>query len=1084
MWANDYTEKMYKSIDDINLYVTTGGGRYAASGRLSYFFGFQGPSLTVDTACSSSLTAVHLACQSLREGESTLALAGGVNIILEPAISIGYSRSKMLSPDGRCKFGDARANGYVRSEGAGIVVLKRLSRAIADKDQIYAIIRGSAVNNDGRSSELLVAPGMELQIKMIREAYRNAGVDVSQVGYVEAHGTGTPVGDPVELEALGTVLSENRDASRAVRIGSVKTNIGHTEAASGVAGLIKAALCLKHKEIPPSLHFKEPNPKIPWDDLLLEMQTELTPWPYSPGPAFAAVNSFGITGTNAHVVLEEAPIITSEHVDDKNEITYLLPLSAHTPAALMILAKAYFDFLCKNNVPSLHNICYTAGYHRTHHLERWVGVGKSHQEIADQLSAYLGNETYAKKNRVSGQSKVVFVFPGQGAQWVGMGRELLQQSVVFREAIAQCDQVIKRWADWSLLEQLSLKEEAPAYRLNEISVIQPALFAMEVALAAVWQSWGVVASAVLGHSMGEVAAAYIAGVLSLDDAVRVVCKRSQLMHHTSGQGAMAVIGLPFKEVEKSLQGYEGTLSVAVQNSPKSTVVAGNPDALELFMETLRSRDIFCRLIKVDVASHSPQMDLIRPELVESLQDIQPHAATIPFYSTVTLDICDGELLNAEYWGSNLRQPVRFSETVQRLLEDEHVIFIEMSPHPILLSSIEETRIAVERTAYGFASLRRDQPELATMLGEVGSLYTLGYDMDWNKLYSYGEIVSLPTYPWQRERYWFETTASSKQTRPGAHPLLGKYIHSATSEHIWETAISAKLFPYLNDHQVRGSVVFPAAAYVELALAAASEISGSKLYRIKDVLFQEAIFLSNDEEKILQLVMTSDTPDATDFHVYSQTSQSISWSLHASGTIEFVDEVQSGTDSTWNDLRSQPVDIAAEEFYSHASQRGLGYGPNFQSVMGVMQQQTGILSKIKLSDELIPQTAKYLLHPVLLDACFQTLLTALPASNQDTYLPTSVEAIEKYEAPSFDHEFWCYVVPTVEKDRVTGDIHLFDENGQMILSARQFQLERVESEQKDVCDLLYEIQWQESPIPTQDQGEPKHWLIFADLSRYR
>ena len=660
-----------------------------------------------------------------------------------------------------------------------------------------------------------------------------------------------------------------------------------------------------------------------------------------------------------------------------------------------------------------------------------------------------------------------------------MGRELLQQSSIFCEVLTQCDQAIRHWADWSLLEQLSLAEDSTAYRLNEISVIQPVLFAMEVALAAVWQSWGVEASAVLGHSMGEVAAAYVAGVLSLEDAAHIICTRSQLMQRTSGQGAMAVIGLPFKDVEKSLQGYDGRLSVAVQNSPKSTVVAGDPDALELFMETLRGRDIFCRLIKVDVASHSPQMDPIRPELVDSLQGIQPQAAAIPFYSTVTQDVCDGELLDAEYWGRNLRQPVRFGETIQRLLEDEHVIFIEMSPHPILLSSIEETRTAVERTAYGFASLRRDQPELATMLGEVGSLYTLGYDMDWSRIYPKGEIVSLPTYPWQRERYWFETSASSKQTRPGAHPFLGKHIHSATGEHIWETAISTRLFAYLNDHQVRGSVVLPAAAYIELALAGASEISASRSYRIRDVSFQEAFFLSHDEEKTLQLVLTSDTPDAADFHVYSQTSQSDTWLLHANGTIEFVEKVASGTSSDWKYLRSQPMEISADEFYSHTSQRGLGYGPNFNSIMGITQQQTGILSKIKLSDELIPQTAKYLLHPVLLDVCFQTLLAALPATNQDTYLPTSIKAVERYAAPGFAQEFWCYVVPTVDKDHITGDIYLFDENEQLILSAHQLRLQRIEAEQKDVRELLYEIHWQESPIPTQVQNEPKHWLIFAD-----
>ncbi|MGZ9164279.1 MAG: acyltransferase domain-containing protein, partial [Anaerolineales bacterium] len=1085
LWINDFESRLFVDPSLIDFYMTTGSGRYSASGRVSYFLGLQGPSITVDTACSSSLVAVHLACQSLWSGESSLAMAGGANVILQPHISIAYSRSKMMAADGRCKFGDAEADGYVRSEGAALVVLKRLSQAIQDGDSIYAVIRGGAVNNDGQSSGFLATPGQQGQEEMLRLAYRNAGVNPHDVQYVEAHGTGTRVGDPIELGAIGNILGAGRSAESPIRVGSIKTNFGHTEGAAGIAGLIKVALSLKNGAIPPSLHLNTVNPNIPWKELNINIPTALTPWPAGQ-EKIAGVSAFGIAGTNAHIVLAEAPPTPRKTISQNTAETYVLPLSAQSPAALRSLAESYVTFLNKENVPALQDIGYTISHHRTHHAERLTVAGKSHQELADQLSAYLQQASSANiptdRSNIDEQAKVVFVFPGQGAQWLGMGRELLAQNPAFRESLTQCDKAIRKWADWSLLEQLMLDEDSPNYRLNEISVIQPTLFAMEVALAAVWRSWGIEPSAVIGHSMGEVAAAYVAGALSLEDAAHVICKRSQLMQRTSGMGAMVLIGLPLGESEELLKGYEDKLSIAVQNSPRSTVVSGDPDSLEALMENLRAQEIFCRHIKVDVASHSPQMDPIRPELVQALHGIKPRGATIPFYSTVTQDLCDGKSLDAEYWGRNLRQPVRFTGTIQRMLEDKHVIFIEMSPHPILLSSIEETCSAANTPSYRFASLRRDQPELKTILGELGSLYNAGYNVDWNKLYPHGEMVSLPAYPWQRERYWFETSAALKQTRPGAHPLLGQYMRSATGAHIWETTLNTKVFPYLSDHRVRGSVVFPAAAYVEMAFAAASEVYGSKPCLVTDFAFQEAFFLPAEEAQIIQLVMTSDTPDSAEFHFYSRAAQNDavdSWSLHASGKIEISQETVSEETGSLKNLLSQQAETTGEEFYASVSMRGLEYGSNFQVIRSLAQQQHGILSKIKLPDELGAHMAKYRFHPVLIDACFQTLLFALPDSNQDTYLPTLLGKIRTHTPPNFGEEMWCYVIPNSEKDKTTGDILLFNTDGQLILSAQELQLQRLKARDEHIQDFLYEVKWQESPIPYRDQPAAKHWLIFAD-----
>ena len=1087
LWASDYTEKMYKAIDDINLYVTTGGGRYAASGRLSYFFGLQGPSLTVDTACSSSLVTVHLACQSLRDGESDMALAGGVNLILEPSVSIGYSRSKMLSQDGRCKFGDARANGYVRSEGVGIVILKRFADAQRDNDRIYAVIRGSAVNNDGRSSELLVAPGVGSQVDMLRAAYRSAGVDPARVGYLEAHGTGTPIGDPVELEALGKVLSVNRPASAPCRLGSVKTNIGHTESASGVAGVIKAALCLQHKAIPASLHFKDPNPKIPWGEIGLRMQTKLEPWPAELEPAIASVNSFGITGTNANLVLGEAPKTVREKPLHDPSRPYLLPLSAQTPDALRDSVRAYLDLLASDAAPDLHDLCYTAACRRTHHAERLAVTGASLGELAESLSGYLDlaapGEGAAPEHKLDADAKVVFVFPGQGAQWLGMGRELLAHNPVFRAAMEECETALQKWTDWSLLHQLGLADSDPAYCLDEISVIQPVLFAIEVALAKVWQAWGVEPDAVLGHSMGEVAAAAVSGALTLEDAARVICSRSRLMQRTSGSGAMAVIGLPFAEAQAALEGYENRLSIAVQNSPRSTVISGDPDALNTLMESLRAQEIFCRLIKVDVASHSPQMDPLRPELVTSLDGITPRGTWFPFYSTVTQNVIEGSQLDAEYWGVNLRQPVRFSDTVQRLLDDGHTVFIEMSPHPILLTSIEETSRASGQPARGIASLRREKPERAALLAALGELYVLGYRVDWQRQYpDGGAVVTLPAYPWQREKCWFESAPSQKQSRPGAHPLLGQYMQSAAGAHIWQTAVSTKAFPYLNDHQVRGSAVFPAAAYVEMALAGAAEVYGSRPCALAKIAFQEAFYVPTENEAVLQLLVEA-AAGAAQFTFYSRAPQndgSDAWTLHASGTIVVDVDAAAAAPVTLDDARRQPsAETPGDAFYQAVAARGLHYGANFQTFESVSQSGRGILTRIRMPEAVVSGSAKYLLHPVLVDACFQSLLPALPDTNEDTYLPASLARIQTHAVPNLTKGLWCYVVPRITDDAAGGDLFLFNDDGQIVLSAYGMQMPRLLSQPSGIQDLLYQVEWSELPAVDIAASEPRHWLIFAD-----
>ena len=757
LWTSDYESCVYELAPELDFYATTGGGRYPASGRLAYFFDLRGPNLTVDTACSSSLVAVHLACQSLRSGESEMAFAGGVNAILRPEITLAYSAAHMLSPDGRCKFGDASANGYVRSEGAGILLLKPHSRALADGDRIYALIRGSAVNNDGRSSGLLISPSRDGQEAMLRSALEDAGVAPDDVDYIEAHGTGTAAGDPVEIETIGRVMATGT-RRRPCAIGSVKTNLGHTESAAGVAGLIKTALGLERGILPASLHFEEPNPGIAWDRIPVAVQTKTAPWPQHPGRRIAGVSGFGITGTNAHIVLESAgtPSRPDLQPDPPSEVSRVYLLSAQTPEALRARAISWRGRLSADHAwpASMADLAFTAATRRTHLDFRLAVTAGTRAELESRLTACIDGDPgpgIASGHNPSSARRTVFVFPGQGGQWVGMGRRLFQGQPVFREVIEKCDVAIRQHAGWSVIDRLLSEVD-----LAEIDVTQPTLFAVMVALAALWRSWGVEPDAVVGHSMGESAAAAVSGALSIEDAAAVICHRSRLMKRASGRGLMAVTGLSLEEAAALAKKFSGRISVAANNSPTSTVISGDADAIEQCLAELESREVFCRRIKVDVASHSAHMEPFEEELAGLLAGIQPRAGTIPLYSTTSGTVENGAGLNADYWARNLRDPVLFSSAVQQLLAGGFDTFLEINAHPVLLHAIEEGSRYVDKSIVAVASLRRDQDEHEALMDAAAVLFVNGGVVNWSRLYPQGACLNLPAYPWQRERHWVET----------------------------------------------------------------------------------------------------------------------------------------------------------------------------------------------------------------------------------------------------------------------------------------------------------------------------------------
>ena len=929
--SSEYGQRTLSSHLDptqIDAYAGTGNTSSVAAGRISYVLGLQGPCIALDTACSSSLVAVHLACQGLRAGECEMALAGGVNMILIPETTIYFSRLRAMSPDGHCKAFDASANGYVRGEGCGIVVLKRLSTALRDDDRILAVIRGSAVNQDGRSNGL-TAPNGPAQETVIRRALRQAGVKPAQVGYVEAHGTGTPLGDPIEIQALAAVLGEGRAPDLPVMVGSVKTNIGHTEGAAGVAGLIKAVLALQHRIIPPSLHFSEPNPHVVWNEIPVRIATESIPWPESVGPRVAGVSSFGFSGTNAHVILEEA----APHIELKSSestpsaLPVLLPLSAKSPDALRSLAQHFKTYLIQGDgesSASLDDMAYTAGVRRSHHEHRLALVGSSRSELVEALDAFVGNINHPAivqgYRRSDKQPKVVFVYPGHGSQWPGMARQLIEQEPVFREALTRCDAPLRLHSGWSPLEVLCSEE--PAVLLGRVDIIQPTLFAIEVALSALWRSWGVEPDAVVGHSMGEIAAAHVAGVLSLDDAARIICRRSQLLRQVSGKGAMMVVESNLEQMAERLIGYEDRISIAASNSPSSTVLSGDPEAIEEIANLLKIDRVFCRRVKSDVAFHSPQMEPLRQDLVAEIAGIEPKKGEVPIYSTVWGDVCEGVRFDPRYWGMNLREPVQFVRAVEKLIQTGHTVFVELSPHPILMTAIEQILSQCVDAQGGVVvpSLRRERVDRAVMLDSLGVLYSRGYPVDFSKLLSPGgRCVPLPTYPWQRKRYWVERLPEGvrSNTAPEGHPILGEQLPTLAYQpdmRSWEVALNPVRRSRVLQ-RIQGVPVLSLMGFAEMVDAVAKEVFGQHCNRI-NLSLVEPIIVHAEKTDSAQLTVVPEDGGRASVQLFHQPERGAQWRPIGRGVIEVHAPDVSRQEVGWSldDVRARCVEDVPKEVW--------------------------------------------------------------------------------------------------------------------------------------------------------------------------
>ncbi|MDQ0601967.1 acyl transferase domain-containing protein/NAD(P)-dependent dehydrogenase (short-subunit alcohol dehydrogenase family)/acyl carrier protein [Streptomyces canus] len=1134
--GGDYWHLQYSNRDQLDLYAMTGAAsRAITSGRLSYAFDLRGPSFTVDTACSSALVAVHNAVQAIRLGECPLAIAGGVNLVLLPEEGVVYSGAGMLASDGRCKFADASGDGFVRSDGIGAVILKPLSAAQADGDRIRAVIRGSAVGNDGQSSGYLVTPAVEGQRDVLRRAYANAGIDPADVDYIEAHGTGTSVGDPVELEALAHIVGP-RPLDQRCLVGSVKTNIGHAEAAAGIAGLIKAVLCLENKTVPPNLHLNHPNPAVDWDNLPLSVPTQATPLPDHGRPAVAGVSSFGFSGTNAHLVLEAAPQPATRDTDTHTPATRseLLVLSALSPEALTDAARAMAGHLEGSGAQhAWRDICHSAALRRTPHDARLALAADSHTEAAAALRGFADGEAepglfFSDYTDPEAAPRIAFVFPGQGSQWPGMGRELLDSEPVFRHSMEACDEAIKTETGWSVIDLLRSADEE---RLKQLDVIQPTLWAMEIALAELWQSWGITPDVVIGHSMGESAAAYIAGALSLQDAAAVICRRSRLAKRLSGLGTMAWVALPADEAEAALAGFEDKVAVAAINSPTSTLLSGDVDALTQVLAALDARGIDNRRVNVDFASHCPQMDALREDLLEELAHLTPRAGRIPLHSTLLNEVIDGSGMDADYWVRNIRRPVDFAGAVRGQLDLGETAFIEVSPHPLLVAGIKETsrlHTGADTTAIG--SLRRHTDERTSLLTFAAALHTAGARLDFATMSAGGHYVPLPSYPWQRTRHWISHTpspatapaAATPQVPPAvrqkaaqtAHPLLGRPVPAEGATHVWQGPLDLSDNAYLRDHCIQDTIILPGTAHLELIGAAARTVTGSGALSVSDVHYHRALFLDEGGPAPEVKVTVTPRPD-TSLHcrIHSQDADGGEWILHTEATARALPQDAPEPSEPLHAIRARlPQHQDAGDFYPFNAARGNQWNGTFQGITELWRTDGEVLARLDCPSALADGLAHHHFHPALLDASGHAMAAARPltvAGEEGVFVLGGIDEVRFYQQPPaalFSH---ARLLPSPREDSFAADIDIRDQDGRLIAQMRGLRLQYLAGHApallttppedlvtptepsrtpaapgggRDRDTWLHSLTWDESPLPAPSTAAPAQegfWLVLTD-----
>ncbi len=1105
--SSDYMYRLLtRDPQEIDAYLATGNSHCVASGRLSYLMGFTGPSLSVDTACSSSLVTVHLACQSLRNRESHLALAGGVNLLLSPELNINLSKAKMLAPDGRCKTFDAEANGYVRAEGCGIVVLKRLSDALADKDNILAIIRGSAVNQDGPSGGLTVPNGPS-QEEVIRQALVNGKIEPAQVSYVEAHGTGTSLGDPIEVGALVNVYSKERPQDQPLVIGSVKTNIGHLEGAAGIAGLIKVVLAMQHGEIPPHLHFQQPNPRVPWSQIPVVIPTTEIPWRREEKHRFAGISSFSFSGTNAHVVLEEAPPSQAVPVDNKRE-WHLLTLSAKTPEALQNLAIQYENYLSSNPDLLISDICFSANTGRSHFSHRLCMLTESLTQTTEKLAAFAGGQkpTGVLTGDNSARPKIAFLFTGQGSQYVKMGQQLYQTQPTFRAILEQCDEILRPHLEKPLLSVLYPQREDSG-PLDNTAYTQPALFALEYALFQLWKSWGITPDAVMGHSVGEYVAACVAGVFSLEDGLKLIAQRGRLMQETPGDGEMVAVFADANLVTDAIQSHPSQVALAAINGPEHVVISGHRRAVAVIVAALESQKVRTKKLAVSHAFHSPLMEPILADFARAAQQVTYSCPRIELISNLTGTTVNAEIATAEYWVNHLRQPVQFAHSIRTLHQQGYEVFVECGPQPTLLAMAR--KCLTSGVGVWLPSLHPGQQDWQQMLLSLAQLYVRGVSVDWSAFdQDYSRCrLQLPTYPFQRQRYLIESTtlekqrllASSQSKSKALHPLLDKKLQSPLlKEILFESQFSIHTQSFLEDHQIYEKVVVPGACHISLLLGASELTFKAKRCILEDVLFPQALILSKEEVSTIQLLITPENQLEASFKLISLETDNSYWKVHATGRIKTANEkVVSNkvfVPVSIKEIQARcPHEMTSTEIYNNLWQRQIQLGPRFQWISSVYKGDKEALCQMEVP-EALDDIESYQLHPGLLDSCFQLLSVLVKTEGEETFVPFSIEKLYFYRYPS-SSQLWCHAYLQQKEEsgenKFIGNIQLIDQTEEVIAEVIGFEGRKINSQtllgttQEHLHNWLYEVEWRQQLVRAKSEvvvSQPRNWLILADSQR--
>nr|WP_051807727.1 type I polyketide synthase [Streptomyces sp. NRRL F-2664] len=1082
--AQDYGPRLHEAGEGVGGYLLTGTYTSVVSGRASYTLGLEGPAVTVDTACSASLVALHTAAQALRAGECELALAGGVTVMATPGMFVEFSRQRGLSVDGRCKSFAEAADGTGWGEGVGMLLLERLSDARRNGHDVLAVIRGSAVNQDGASNGLS-APSGPSQERVVLEALAACGLSAADVDAVEAHGTGTRLGDPIEAQALLATYGRGHDAERPLYLGSLKSNIGHTQAAAGAGGVIKMVMALRHGLLPRTLHVDAPTSHVDWSSGAVALLTEATPWPETGRPRRAGVSSFGVSGTNAHLVLEQAAepaADTPPHTDTPAHAgTAPVPflVSAKTEQALRAQAGRLLEHLSADPGARLADVGLSLAVGRAHFDRRAALVAADRAELEQGLRALADGGT--ARGLVTGQSRPaarpVFVFPGQGAQWAGMAAGLLESSPVFARRMAECAEALDPLVDWSLLDVVRGAQGAPGF--ERVDVVQPVLWAVMVSLAAVWRSLGVEPAAVVGHSQGEIAAACVAGVLSVEDAARVVALRSRALTVLSGRGGMMSVAQPAAWVRERLGAWPGRISVAAVNGPAQTVVSGDPEALRELLAQVKEEGARARLVDVDYASHSAHVEELEGELARLLDGIEAGPGDVAVHSSLTGALLpDASVMGAGYWYRNLRETVQFEQVVGQLIAAGHHTFIEVSPHPVLTIGVQAALDAAGVRGAALGTLRRDEDEAARLLLALGEAHCHGVGIDWSAVFAGtgARRVQLPTYAFQRSRFWLDTPVTADDPAglgltAAEHPLLGAVTSLADREGVLFTGrVSRRTHPWVVDHAVLGTVLLPGTALVDLAVSAGDRFGHDQL---RELVLEAPLILPEEGGVHLQVALgpaeESGTRSVT-VHSRPEGAADAEWTRHASGVLAAGEPPVPAAAPAWPPRGARPVPL--DDVYDRLAERGYEYGPVFQGLERVWLSEPGAHSgaaggerfaEVSLTPEQHADAA-FAIHPALLDAALHAVLLG---DGTELTIPFSFSGVTLHASGAT--ALRVHVVPV---DANTAALTATDPEGRPVVTVDRITLRpagdlRAAAQGAGRSSGLHRLVWQ--PLPrTQDE----------------